>query len=147
MSEEHKLDIFDELRHISTRDVNWYVNMSDDLKKQIVPFVLMKWLCGSSSQLQTVFLNEYVNPYVFSLSQHKLLLYKLLVACCDGKNKKYTWMKKPKTDDHKFALRIISEYYGCSLISARDYLSLLSIEALKDFANQLGYTDKEIKDL
>ena len=76
----HKLDIFRILNNINKK-IDFYDTLTTEEQKSIQPLVLMKWLSGTSSMRQIAFLNEIVNPYIFTLSNHKKLLIWMLTIC------------------------------------------------------------------
>src|SRR5688572_7896274 len=74
-----KFDLFKALGSINKKDINYYKNLSEEEAKGLFPLVLMRWMTGTDDERQVVCLNEFANPYVFSLFRHKQLLANLLV--------------------------------------------------------------------
>ena len=144
-----KLDIFDTLKHIDQRDITFYDSLSPELKKSFAPVVFMRWFSGGT-KLQTQLANGILNPMVFKMYNHPGLMYKLMVACSDGKQKRYAWVKKKSKDKSSpTAVKAIMQYYDCSHKGATRYKKLLSVEDILEIADVLGYdkdVTKKIKD-
>lgn len=137
---KYKLDIFSVLGNISKKNTKYYSNLSDEEKKGILPIVLMRWMTGTTSERQIYFINELVNPFVFSLHNHKELLVQLLTICAPGKSKRYIWKKAPsnKTTATPETVKIIKQYYSYNSRDAIDAIPLLSKEDILELADELG---------
>lgn len=134
-----KLDIFDTLSNIDAGNLSYLYDLPLEHQKQFTPFVAMRWATGTSSKSQILKLNAFVNPFAFSLSSHKPLLFNLMLACSDGKQKSYKWVKRASFGSGKSAsVQVVCKYYSCSSSRAREYLKLLSAEEVVDFATSLG---------
>ncbi len=143
---EKKLDIFKLLSSIDEGDVSFYKNLEEDVKKEFVPLVAMRWASGTSSKKQILKLNHFVNTSVFNLYQHRDLLYNLMVVASDGKQKSYKWIKRAsKLGNKPTTIKLLAAYYECSLTRAREYEKLLSVDDVLHIANKVG-EDKEIID-
>lgn len=125
--------------------MTWYDRLSDDGKKAAAPFVIMRWLSGTSDPAQIVRLNTFVNPYAFALGQEKALLFKLLAAATTHKPKRYYWLKGPGVTSNKLSLEVVKQYYGWSTREAQ----LQSFEApdLVTMAEELGWDADQLKKL
>ena len=136
----HKLNIFSVLSKISTKNKTFYGELSDDERKALHPLVVMRWLSGTSSERQIVFLNEFVNQYVFNLANHKELLVDLMEVCTSGNSPRYKWMKakSKKTTSTPNVTNVIRDYYGYNTIDAVEVLPLLSDDKIISFAEILG---------
>lgn len=140
------LDIFKVLNHISQKDREFFKTLTEEELKAFQPFVIMRWLTGTSSARQLFFLNTLVNPFVFNLSEHKELLYYLMTICTNGKTQRYNWIKGPTKKDKKLSTttKVICDYYKYNYMEAKSVLSLLSREDILSYAEQLGYQPEEI---
>lgn len=137
-----KVDMFELLRHIDKKDIGFYDSLTDEQKKSVVPLLAMRWLSSGTAN-QTQLLNTVANPLVFRMYKHPALLYKLLVACSDGKERRYKWIKKKSKDKSSpVSVEVISLYYGCSKKDAIRYKKRLTLDDVIDMADSLGY-DKE----
>ena len=66
---KHKLDIFRVLDHTSRKDQKFYRELTDDEQKAYMPLVAMRWMTGTTDARQIYFLNELVNPFVFTFTK------------------------------------------------------------------------------
>jgi hypothetical protein len=146
--EKHKLDLFKVLANIDLKKHNFFSTLTDEEKKSVSPYVLMRWLSGTTSARQIYFLNEFVNPYAFTLQKEKDLLLKLMMICTSGKKQRYQWIKLPKKQKTQSKLvALVKEYFGYNQKHATEALPLLSNDDLLSYATQLGYQPKEITEL
>jgi len=144
---ERKLDIFRVLSHISNKDRHFYQALTEEEQKSIAPLVVMRWLSGTKSAQQIYFLNELVNPFVFSMYPHKELLFDLMTICAPGRTQRYYWNKaqskrKPSTPK---AIGVIREYFHYSTIEAVSVLPLLDTETILGYAEELGVQPDELR--
>lgn len=145
---DRKLDLFKLLDAISRKNVDYYHTLSDEEKKEVQPFVIMRWLTGTFSKQQVCMLNALVNPVVFSLQHHKDLLYNLLVCSSNGKQQRYQWNKPPGSNKkNKLAINVLCDYYQFGPREARDALCLLSPEKIIEYAEDLGWQKDDIAKL
>lgn len=144
-----KLDIFRVLNQADRKSVSFYEHLSEEEKKAYSPFLVQRWLSGTSDVRQVVFLNEILNPYVFSLQHHKQLLWFLTTICTNEKPRKYFWNKLPgrQASSKPETLNVISQYFGYSKKQASDVLNLLTYEDINWYAEQLGKQPDELAKL
>ena len=144
---KHKLNIFEVLGKINSQNHQYYPSLSEEEQKAIAPLVLMRWLTGTTDARQIYFLNELVNPFVFSLAQHKQLLFDLMVVCSSGKSRRYVWKKAKgkNSSKHPNATKVIQDYFGYSSSKAQESLPLLSTETILNYAEELGTQPDVIK--
>lgn len=142
----YKLDIFALLAEIDRKNINYYDTLSDEEQKGFQPFVVMRWLSGTKDSGQVCLLNEITNRYIFNLSNHKGLLYRLLTVCTSGKTKRYAWMKALPRKGGAFPMTIsvLCDYYQFSKRYAVDALSVLSDETILEHAEFLGRQAAEL---
>lgn len=140
-----RLDIFRVLKAADTKDTTFYSALEDEEKKQLQPFLVMRWLTGTYSKQQVFMINEVLNPYVFSLYQHKELLWKLSTICTSGKSQRYVWNKiETKNVEHPISVMIIQEFMGYNSKDAVNVLKLLDPNDIVEMAEELGWQDDEI---
>jgi hypothetical protein len=146
MASERKLDIFRVLEAINDKDVGFLDKLTEEEAKAFVPFVVQRWLSGTPSAKQVFFINELLNPFVFSLQGHKKLLWDLMTICSPGKQQRYAWNALPskKNTSKPTAVKVLQEYYGYSSTDAVNVLDLLSRQNLLDMAEELGWQNDEI---
>jgi len=145
----HTLDIFKVLGNLSKKDETFYKRLSTEEQKALQPLVVMRWMTGTSDPSQIYFLNEFVNPYVFSLTNHKELLVDLMTVCSSGRSQRYTWkgVSRKKGGKQPIATEIVKEYFGYSTAKAIDVLPLLEDNVILNYAEQLGAQPDELKKL
>ena len=148
MKKQYKLDIFRVLRHTDQKDTSFFDNLTEEEQKAYQPLVAMRWLSGTTDTRQIVFLNELVNRFVFSIPNHKGLLYKLMTVCTAGKPRRYYWNKTAKkTSSAPSAVSVIQDYFEYSSSDAIDALPVLSNEDILFYAEQLGRQKDELTKL
>lgn len=145
MTKERKLDLFGLLNKINRKQPNIIAELSEDEAKEAQPLLIMRWLSGTEDPRQVYFLNEVMNPYVFSLYEDKKLLIDLATICTDGSPQRYTWNKAPskKKTSSSLVLAVVQEYFGYDERKAKDALPSLSNDDIMDYAEQLGRSAEE----
>ena len=143
----HKLDIFSVLNQISMKKRNYYEGLSEEEQKAFMPLIVMRWLSGTRNARQVVFLNELVNPSVFSLHKHKQFLYYLMTVCTTGNGQRYFWNKtlSKRSSKTPTSIKTICEFFGYNTREAADALSLLSNDDILSYAEDLGKQPDEIR--
>lgn len=142
--QQHKLNIFDVLKKLDTKQFNFDL-LDESEKKALQPYLIMKWLSCTSNELQIQLINEFVNPYVFNLFQDKQLLCDLLSVVTSGRTKRYQWIKSNSTHAKPASIGVIKQYYQYNDCYANDALPLLSESDIIDMAEELGYQSADIK--
>ena len=145
----HKLDIFQTLTSISRKNQDYYFNLTEEEQKAFQPLVVERWLTGTRDARQVYFINELVNPFVFSLANHKSLLYKLMTVCTSGQSGRYYWNKalSKKSSSTPIAISCIKQYYDYNTLHAIEALPLLTNEQILDIAEDLGKQKEDITKL
>lgn len=146
---KHKLDIFQVLTKLSVKDRKYFKALTEEEQKALAPLVVMRWLSGTRDARQIFFLNELVNPFVFSMSNHKELLVDLMMTSTSGRSQKYFWNKAKtrKSSGASKTVEVIRDYFGYSTTQAADALPLLSTEDVLQFAEELGRQPDDIKNI
>lgn len=143
------MKLFDFLKKIVDGDKDVIDKLTEDELKEFNPYLIQLWVSGANinNDLHCLYTNEIVNKYIFSLSKHKKLLYKLF---CIGNNTetytRFSFPKKPK-NNYPTILSAISNYYEITDSEALDYLKILDKESIIEIADSLGLDDKEYKEL
>ena len=143
-----RVDIFKLLGTLSKKSTKFYDDLSVEDKKTVAPLIVMRWLTGTDSQRQVYFLNELVNPFIFSLYKHPDLLMKLMTVCT-SRPQRYNWVKpiSKKTTSTPMAVRVLHKQYGYNTLDAIDALPLLSDSVIIAYAEDQGFQTDEIKKL
>ena len=141
-----KLDIFRVLGAANKKASNFLSKLDDEETKALQPFLVMRWMTGTSDASQVFLTNEFVNPYVFALSNHKELLWQLITVANSGTNKKYTWIKQPgrSTTSKPISVDVIKRTYKYSTSDAMDAISLLDVDDVLELATELGVQPDDI---
>lgn len=141
-----KLDIFRVLNAANDKKREFFDELTDEERKALQPFLVMRWMSGTGNPLQIMLINEFLNPYVFPLQQHKQLMWDLLVASNAGKKQRYVWNKLPaKVDPSRpTCVKALQQYYKYSSREAVEALRLLSREDVLLIAEQLGWQQEDI---
>lgn len=145
MAERDSFDLFAGLDSLTAGDLTWYDTLSPEGKKAAAPFVIMRWLCGTSDPAQIVRINTFVNPYAFSLGADKALLFKLLAAATTHRPKRYYWLKAPGAKNNRLSIDVIKQYYGWSAREAE--LQKIPAEDVIAMAEELGWDADQLKKL
>jgi hypothetical protein len=144
----YKLDIFDLLGKLnSSKSGDIYSKLSDDEKKGFAPLVVMRWMSGTSDERQIMLLNEFVNPYVFSLGKHPHLLMQLLQVASSKTSKRYQWLGIKSKKKNVEALRAVQEYYGMSAREVKTLNPFPTEAEVLQMAEELGWQKDEITKL
>lgn len=139
-----KFDLFEGLGKLGKKNHNWYKSLDDSGKKAAAPFVIARWMVGTSDQAQLVRMNTFVNPYLFSLGQEKGLLFGLLAAAATGKNSRYNWIKSPGAKSSpKMKLEVIKQFYEVSTREAELYIKNISDSDIIEMSEDLGWEKEQ----
>ena len=145
MADKNSFDLFAGLTSLSNGNKEWYDNLSAEGQKAAAPFVIARWMAGTSDQAQIVRINTVVNPYLFAGSADKSVLFKLLAVAATGKSSRYSWLKAPGTKAKKLPIEVLKDYYECSTREAASYK--VSDPDLLQMASDLGWSKEEIAKL
>lgn len=142
---ERPLDIFKVLEQVDTKQHDAFSNFTDVEKKGYAPLVVQRWLTGTYNKTQIILINELLNPYVFSLQQHKELLWKLTTVCTSGTKQRYVW-NKTLTDSstNSECIKCIKQYFNYNTKHAKIVYNTIDKLLVIDMAEELGYTDSDI---
>ena len=141
-----KLDIFRVLGAADRKDTKFFDDLTQEERKDLQTFLVTRWMSGTSDAQQVYLINEFLNPYVFSLTSHKKLLWQLLTVCNSGAPRRYSWNKLPsKRETGKpNSVKCVMEYFGYSSAHAVDAMQVLSRDQIIEFAEIMGWPAEDI---
>src|ERR1700756_3326032 len=95
---ESTLTLQMELPAMDFRDMNFYANLSDEHKKEISLWLLMRYMSSSqnNTEYHLMMVNDMVNHNFSSLSKHPELQWKLLAMCGTKRKQFHPWIAPPK---------------------------------------------------
>lgn len=147
---ESTLGLPTELLAMDTCNMSFYKNLSDEHKKEISLWVLMRFMSSSQSipEHHLMMVNDLVNHNFSNLTKHPELQWKLLALCGTGRKQFHPWIAPPKgVKKNKVEAAIIERY---PLLKDDELELLLQIntqEELEAFFRENGMDDKSIKEL
>lgn len=146
---DYKLDIKEVLANIDKKKYNYYSTLSDDEKKSIVPWTLMRFLSsGQTTDMANYYLqmtNEVVNCNFSDLKNHPELQWMLMCIVGIGSKQFHPWVQPPKKKTKNRIQEYLYELYPHLSSLELDMLEiLLGKDGLKEHLKQTGMTDKDI---
>jgi hypothetical protein len=139
-----------ELPAMDFRNMNFYRDLSDEHKKEIGMWLLMRFMSSSQNQAahHLMMVNDVVNHNFSALTKHPELQWKLLALCGTGKKQYHPWIAPPRgIKKNKLEEELLSHYPLLKDDELELILSLNSAEDLAEFFRENGYDDKTIKEL
>ena len=147
---ESTLSLQAELPAMDFRNKNFYRDLSDEHKKEISLWVLMRFMssCQGMPEHHLMTVNDLVNNNFSNLSKHPELQWKLLSLCGTGKKQYHPWIPPPKgIKKNKLEAEILIHY---PLLRDDELEMLIKINTKEDFEQffiEMGYDNKTIKEL
>ena len=110
------------------------------------------WMQNSKNDGQVLYLNEFVNPHLFTTLKGKEdIAFILLSLSSRGKQNQYSWVKRPSNKDKSAKAdkvkEILMEYFEESEKNIGYYLQKLLPAEFVGICEDLGFQDDEIKKL
>ena len=149
MAKERSIDIFTLLEQIDRKNYQIWDSLTEEQRKEFSPLVTLRWMAGTTDPVQLIFLNEIMNPTIFTLGDKKEFLLKLLTVCSNGKLKRYQWInyKVGGSKKMKKSVELIANHYKLGPKEAEDTRRLFNEEELIELAEANGWQKDEIKEL
>lgn len=97
-----KLSIKNEMSAIDTKNRSWYKSLTDEEKKKVGIWILMRYCSSTKSSIKDIeehyleFTNEIVNVHFNTLRHHPELQFKLMQAIGIGKQQYHPWLAPGK---------------------------------------------------
>ena len=147
------LDIFKVFTKINSGDLNYFASLTAEEQKSISPLVLLMWMQNSSMDGQVLYLNEFVNRYLFSSlkDEPEAAFMMLQLGSRINHDKRYQWKKrctnKGRSDTIKNVLGVLCQYFEEPSHKLSHYLDRMSIDDFLGICDELGIQDDEKKKL
>lgn len=152
-----KIDIFEVLAAVDSRDMDWYDRQSMERLKTLPMPVLMKWASAvsdsSTAETQVTRINQRVNSGLWELQSYPDLVYRLIASCGGGKKLRHQWIGKSKSSKAKGGEKLrdfISRYYPTAGDQEIDVLLDCYQRAdggIEGFLNDTGCDEQERKEI
>jgi hypothetical protein len=129
---------------------NFYRDLSEEHKKEIGLWVLMRFMSSSQNMPEhhLMMVNDLVNHNFSHLSKHPELQWKLLALCGTGRKQYHPWIAPPKGLKKNKLEEAILKFYPLLRDDEIDLmLSINTTEDFEQFFRDNGYDDKTIKEL
>lgn len=148
------LNIKNEMAQFDNKNRAFYDDLTTEEKKKFSPYLMIRWgtSVSGSADLQAYYLingNQNLNKNYFDINstQHKKLLWLLATTVSPGLGVKYhQWIPPKKKESDNKHIKFLKDRYPHLKESDIALLSKInSKQELKQYAQDLGWTDKEIK--
>jgi hypothetical protein len=149
-TKDFALPIATVLSALDKGDKNFYDNLSEDEKKSMSLWLLMRWMSSTKSlkEHHLMMVNDIVNYNFSDLSKHPELQWKLLSMCGSGKNQYHEWISPPKGMKKNRMEELIFKFYPMMNDNEIELMLKINTEnELETFLKDNGYDDKLIKDV
>jgi hypothetical protein len=147
---ESTLSLTSELNAMDLSDMNFYKNLSDEHKKEISLWVLMRYMSSSqqASEHHLMMVNDLVNHNYNNLSKHPELQWKLLALCGTHRKQFHPWIAPPKgIKKNRIEEAVLERYPLMKDDELELFLKINTQEDLELFFKENGYDDKAIKEI
>lgn len=117
MAKAYKNNIFEVIKQMDYKNYGYYDSLSDDLKKEIQPYTLLRWeSCASgneNSHKELTLKANRVNEHFWELSKYKDLQWKMLCTCGTKQWTKHQWISISSTtlDKRSKKYTVVREFY------------------------------------
>lgn len=148
-----KLPLPDVLKAIDTRNTNWFNKLSDEQKKSLSPWVLMRFISSCNSNYEEIthhylqMTNEIVNLDFNELKGHDDLQIRLMQIVGLGTKQYHPWIAPGKRQAKDKIVEWLSTIYTECNEDEIDILRSQTDAELKELAAECGMSDKQIKEL
>ena len=146
MAKQYKNDVFEVLKNIDYKNYGYYDSLTDEQKKEIQPYTLMRWKAitvGNGSENNLLNVNEKVNKHFWELSKYKDLQWKLLCTCNDKPiYQRHQWIPMCKNQKNKDYEMVKNFYVGLTDAEVSFKFNGLSKTDIKQIKEYLGLADK-----
>jgi hypothetical protein len=147
-----KLTIKEEMRAIDTKDRDWYNSLTDEERKKLGIWVMMRYVSTVKHDIKDFeehyleWTNELVNVHHNILRHHPQLQFQLLQAVGLGKSMFHQWIAPGKKGTDSKLYKIFKELYPQYNDDELELFTLQHTEhEITEILEELGYDKKEIK--
>ncbi len=144
------LSLKTELQAMDYRDMDFYMNLSDEHKKEISLWLLMRYMSSSKSAAidHLLVVNDVVNMNFSVISKHPELQWKLLALCGTKKSQFHEWIPPGKKSKKNKIEEALIKFFP--LMKDDDLEMLQQINTKEDFEQffrENAFDDKAIKEI
>ena len=135
---------------IDKNDRNYYRNLSDDQKKQLSMWTLMRFTSSTNANADysAIIVNELVNENFTALYRHPELQWLLLTMCGQGSKQFHPWIQPPRRKAKNKKQEILNTIHNGLNSMELDILeNSMSDYEFEEMLKNYGYTDKEIQEV
>lgn len=147
MAKERALDIFWLLGQLDRKNFNLWSELTEEQRKEVSPYVILRWLMGTDEPEQLIKLAELANSSLFDLADKKELMLMVLAASTVGGPKRYSWVTPKGAAKSGRAVQLIAQTYRMPLKHATDVRPLFAAADIVALAEAQGWQKDELKDL
>ncbi len=129
---------------------NFYNDLSDEHKKEISLWMLMRFMSSSQGMAEhhIMMTNDLVNHNFNDLRKHPELQWKLLALCGTGRKQYHPWIAPPKGTKKNKLEEAISKLYPLMRDDEIElFVSMNTTADFERFFKENGFDDKAIKEL
>jgi hypothetical protein len=149
--EKPRLDLKQILYSLDSKNRNFYKNLSEEDKKQYVPFVLMRFLSSTPDQsgchdYHIHMVNELINQNFWMLNKHPELCHLLMTAIGTGQKQYHPWIAGPKKRQGEKIFELFQQQYpGLNEDEFAILLASYDSHSFKEYCQQWGMEDQQVK--
>jgi hypothetical protein len=146
------LSIKEEMKAIDTKDRSWYDELTDEERKKVGIWVLMRYTCSLNHNIKDFeehyleWTNELVNVHHNTLRHHPQLQFQLLQAVGLGKTMFHPWIAPGKKKKQNKFINYLTDQLT-HLNDDEIFLYEGLIENKRSYLEECGLDKKQIKEL
>jgi len=145
-----KLNIKEEMRAIDVKDRTWYESLTDEEKKKLGLWLLMRYTSnvqGKEAEHYLEWTNEAVNVHFNTIRKHPQLQFQLMQLVGIGSTVYHPWIQPGKAGKKNKLQSWFAEHYSHLNDDELDIMLSSTKAELKQLLEEHGLKNKEIKDL
>lgn len=147
----------EEMAALDRRDFSWYNNLSDDDRKSLSMWVLMRYCSSTSNRVHEInehyliMTNELVNVHFNDLRHDPELQWRLMQCVGIGSNQFHAWIKPMKRKKSKKANAKLEDFYLTLYPHLKDdevamALDAMETDEIKALLEEAGISKNKVKD-